>query len=205
MLVFIEKKLVLYAMPKTGSTALHSALAPYADIVFRNKLKHMKISKAHRHLPQNLLSKDTGLTHFVIMREPMDWIGSWYRYRSRDALREDEKSTAKLSFDQFIDAYLSEKRPAYAQVGQQSQFLRIPDAFQGRRLIAAYERMDEITDALKSFLGFEFALEWQNESPIVDLSLSAEREARLRQFFAPDFALHHQALSASSVTISDES
>ena len=45
MLVFWNKKLVFLSVPKTGTTAIEAALAPFADIVVSNppELKHAPI------------------------------------------------------------------------------------------------------------------------------------------------------------------
>ena len=59
----------------------------------------------------------------AVMREPVDWLGSWYRYRSRPQLDGKANSTRKISFDAFVDAWLSPDQPSFAQVGSQANFL----------------------------------------------------------------------------------
>ena len=40
----------------------------------------------------------------ALMREPVDWLGSWYRYRQRDGMARPQNSTREISFDAFVRA-----------------------------------------------------------------------------------------------------
>ena len=57
------------------------------------------------------------------LREPVSWLGSWYRYRQRDFLDGKPVSTRGISFDAFVQGYLQGKRPDFANVGSQATFL----------------------------------------------------------------------------------
>jgi hypothetical protein len=86
MLVFWKAKLVLLAVPKTGTTALEAAFGPWADGAFLNppRLKHMTLRRYRRQLAPILEQEDgPPLEVMAVMREPVDWLSSWYRYRSR--------------------------------------------------------------------------------------------------------------------------
>jgi hypothetical protein len=52
MLVFWKARLVLLAVPKTGTTALEAAFGPLADMAFLNppRLKHMTLRRYRRQL-----------------------------------------------------------------------------------------------------------------------------------------------------------
>lgn len=58
---------------------------PYSDIIYDGSpaTKHMTLSAArHRH-PDLFGSKENGgYFRFGVMRDPLDWIASWFRYRS---------------------------------------------------------------------------------------------------------------------------
>jgi len=87
MLVFIAQKLVFLAMPKTGTTAIETAMDPWADAVFRTPsgLKHTNIQRFNRFYRKPFESHANGDIETVcVVREPVDWLGSWYRYRSRE-------------------------------------------------------------------------------------------------------------------------
>ena len=83
MLVFPDARIVLLAVPKTGTTALAAAFGPHAGVVLRQPpaLKHQGLRKFDRTL-RPLLERVTGGARFetvAVVREPVDWLGSWYR------------------------------------------------------------------------------------------------------------------------------
>ena len=90
MIVFMKEKLVILSAPKTGTTSLQVALEPHAFIMFRDPLgvKHVNLGKYQRQI-RDLLENlaDGPLETFGIVRQPLDWMGSWYRYRQRDQLK----------------------------------------------------------------------------------------------------------------------
>jgi hypothetical protein len=108
MLVFWKAKLVLLAVPKTGTTALEAAFGPWADGAFFNppRLKHMTLRRYRRQLAPILAQDGPPLEVMAVMREPVDWLSSWYRYRTRPELGTRPQSTAGLSFGDFALAWL---------------------------------------------------------------------------------------------------
>ena len=123
MLVFYKERLAFLAVPKTGSTAYHSALSDRADIVVSDPpdLKHAPVRRYDRFF-QNIFRKmyDTELEIMAVVREPIDWLGSWYKFRSRQDRIGHPHSTRDLSFDEFVQAYMQNPRPEFADVGSQS-------------------------------------------------------------------------------------
>ena len=127
MLVFWKEKLVILAVPKTGTTALAKALGSSADIVINDppELKHAPLYRYNRFF-RPMFEKACKQEHMdvmAIMREPVSWLGSWYRYRQRGFLDGKPTSTRGISFDEFVQAYLSDDRPPFANVGSQAKFL----------------------------------------------------------------------------------
>ncbi|GLQ34415.1 gamma-glutamyl kinase [Amylibacter marinus] len=195
MLIFLQKKLVLFATPKTGSTALHTALAGKSDILFKNApaAKHIspqRYSKTMQPLVEDL-AKGTCET-LAVIREPLDWLGSWYRYRSRAALSGHQNSTADISYDQFVADYLSDKRPPHAAVGSQANFLSCTPDYLWR-----YDCMNSLSIFLSLRLEHRFDLQQMNVSPIKTLRLSPNNTAALRDYFKPDLDLYETAISDS--------
>ena len=95
MLVSLKHKLVLLAMPKCASTALEAALAPHVDVVIsRNPAaKHTPFRKYDRFLRRYFETYTEGPLEVVsLFREPVDWLRSWWRYRSRDGLADPSRS-----------------------------------------------------------------------------------------------------------------
>ena len=82
MLVFWEQKLAILATPKTGSTAIEAALDSLASISIQRPpvLKHTNVQRYHRFLgPYFEAASGDRFTVVALMREPRDWLGSWYR------------------------------------------------------------------------------------------------------------------------------
>ena len=190
MLVFWKENLVLLAVPKTGSTALEAALAPRASMVLRDppQLKHAPCYRYKRFL-RPFFVQAGGQTPEVmaIVRHPVDWLGSWYRYRSRDDLNGHENSTRGVSFDEFVLEYCKGSPAAFAQVGSQEKFLRINDGDIGADHLFRYEAWDKITAFLEGRLAINLTLQRKNVSPAMDLRLSDDVLARLHHKRAGEF------------------
>lgn len=192
MLVFWQAKLVLLAVPKTGTTALETALQSHASaaILSPPAQKHTPARRYKRQLaPFFEENGRRSLETVALVREPVAWLSSWYRYRRRDALIGHPNSTLDLSFDQFIAAWLQDKPPQYARVGRQSRFVSGSD---GNRLVDhlfAYENMKQAIAFLENRIGVVITPPHVNVSPVEDVNLSTEMRRRLEQQAQEEFAL----------------
>ena len=84
MLVFSEQNLVFLAVPKTGTTAIEMALRPKADVIFAKQRKHTTALRFRTKIGPFLRNAyDMNPKPFAIMRDPIDQIASWYRYRQK--------------------------------------------------------------------------------------------------------------------------
>lgn len=191
MLVFWEQRLAFLATPKTGSTAIAAALESLAAVSIQRPplLKHTTVHRYRRFIGPFLeaASKDT-FTLVALMREPTDWLGSWYRFRQREET-EVVKSTRDISFDDFVRAWCQESRPDFADVGSQAKFLR-PRQGVGVDRLFRYETIDTFVQFLEDRLGCEVILPRLNVSPAGATNLSPATESLLREFAAEDFALY---------------
>ena len=196
MLVFWKEKLVLLAVPKTGTTSLEQALAPRSDMVIRNppELKHANYARYQRWI-EPFLEKAGGppLETLAVVRHPIDWLGSWYRYRHRDALVGRPNSTRDMSFDTFVNDYCRGKQPPHAHVGSQAKFVSNSDGARGVDHLFRYEEPDRLSAFVESRLGYRPDAERANVSPTVDLVLSPGVEAKLRRKRPEEFDLWEQA------------
>ena len=191
MLVFWRQGLVFLATPKTASTAIETALSPLAAVVVMRppQLKHTNAQKYQRHVAPFLGdAKGTAFVTTALMREPLDWLGSWYRYRQREG-EVAEKSTRSLSFDDFIRAYCQDEQPEFAKVGAQATFLT-PDGFRPVDHIFRYEDMGIFVRFLEKRLNTRIILPQVNLSPPGALDLSPAVRAQLLRHRAADFALY---------------
>jgi hypothetical protein len=191
MLVFWEQRLAFLATPKTGSTAIAAALESLAAVSVQRPplLKHTTVHRYRRFIGPFLEAASKGDFLLVaLMREPKDWLGSWYRFRQREET-DAGKSTKDISFDDFVQAWCQEERPDFADVGSQGKFLR-PRQGVGVDRLFRYEDIGTFVQFLEERLGCEIILPRLNVSPPGAMELSAATEARLRQFAVEDYALY---------------
>jgi hypothetical protein len=192
MLLFWHAKLVLLAVPKTGTTALEAALLAHADTAILNppEQKHLTARRWRNHLAPFFETR--GARRFetmAIIREPRDWLGSWYRYRARPEIAGSPTATGTMDFAQFVTGWLSDPEPEYARVGRQSRFV---SNAQGKVIVDhlfRYEDMPQAVDFLEARLGVRLALGRHNLSPKADLTLPPALAARLQKEAAADFTL----------------
>lgn len=199
MLVFYKAKLAFLSVPKTGTTAYEAALRDYADLVISEPpmLKHAPVYRYNRFVrPMFLKVCDTELEVMAVMREPISWLGSWWRYRQRPFMQGKPNSTEGISFDDFVLAYMKGKKPAFADVGSQFKFLESQPNGTGVTHLFRYEEQDRLQTFLTERLGVEFELERANVSPALPVNLSADVEQRFRRKFAEEFDLYDSIPSA---------
>lgn len=193
MLVFSKHKLVFLSVPKTGTTAWQAALAPYASMIVSDppELKHAPVFRYNRFFrPAIEKFIGEGLHVVAVMREPIDWLGSWYRYRQRPFLTGKPTSTQNLSFNDFVQGYLQTKQPVYANVGSQSKFLEPQRNGTAATHLFRYDDQSGLTAYLESRLNITVQTERVNASRAERLPLRRETETVLRRIYAPDFNLY---------------
>ena len=191
MLVFWDARLAFLATPKTGSTAIAAALESLAAVSIQRPpvLKHTTVHRFRRFVgPYLQAASKADWTLVALMREPRDWLSSWYRFRQREEI-ETSRSTRAMSFDDFVRGWCSDPRPDFADVGSQGRFLR-PRQGQGVDRLFRYEEIDTFVHFLEERLGCEIILPRLNVSPPGLTELSPQTEALLREAAAEDFALY---------------
>lgn len=192
MLVFSKARLVLLSVPKTGTTAYQSALAPHAAMVVSDppELKHAPVFRYNRFF-RPALEKFIGtpLDVVAVMREPVDWLGSWYRYRRRPFAKGQRTSTHDVTFDAFVEAYTRGDKPAFANVGSQAKFLEPQKNGTAVTHLFRYEDQDGLRGFLSSRLGVDIEPRPENASPVMALDLSPETLAKLHRKCADEFTL----------------
>jgi len=192
MLVFWKQRIVLLAVPKTGTTALEQALLPHASAAILDP-------PGQKHVPalqyRNRLSKffeqrgKHPMDVLAVMREPVDWLGSWYRYRSRPQLEGKPNSTAGKSFDAFVDAWLQPNRPGFADVGSQATFLCDDKGNLAVDRLFRYDRIEELVGFMEAKLDTRLDIPRANVSPKGQAVLSPDMLSRLTREAPAEFAL----------------
>ncbi|MFT6447405.1 MAG: hypothetical protein ACJA1J_003676, partial [Sulfitobacter pontiacus] len=99
-------------------------------------------------------------------------------------------ATFDVSFDEFILAYMKGKKPGFADVGSQLNFMAAQPNGTGITHYFRYENQDRLKDFLEQRLDVTLDLKQENVSPQMDLHLSPEIEQRFKRKFADEFALY---------------
>ena len=203
MLFLNRARLVILSQPKTGTTALENALTPRSSISISKppELKHMSYRGFMAYMAP-MIEAHTGMKRsdyevVSVMREPLDWLGSWYRYRTRDELRKPDNPravnyTGNMSFDQFVRDVCepAEQQPAHAQIKTPSWVALSGTGVVGVDRLYPYEDLSELYQLIIDRTGKPIEAKIANVSPEMPLSLSDEGKAMIRQTFAFEFDLH---------------
>lgn len=193
MLVFSKAKLVFLSVPKTGTTAYEDALAPQASLVVRDppELKHAPVFRYNRFFrPALERFIGEGLDVLAVMREPVDWLGSWYRYRQRPFMKGQPNGTHDIGFDEFVMAYTQAEKPAFANVGSQAKFLETTKNGTAVTHLFRYDDQAGLLTFLQDRLDTEIETQRMNASPPMALNLATEVDALLRRKCAHEFTLY---------------
>ncbi|MCB5197709.1 sulfotransferase family protein [Loktanella sp. TSTF-M6] len=196
MLVFWKQNLVFLAVPKTGTTAIEGALAPKAAMVMRDppQIKHAPVYRYRRFFkPLFVQAGGKEPEIMAVVRDPVDWLGSWYRYRSRDDLIGHPNSTRDISFDDFVLEYCKGKPADFANVGSQAKFVLDGDGNMGIDHLFRYEDQSLLIAFLEARLDVTLDLKRLNVSPSKPTPLSPAVAARLREKRSIEFEVWDMA------------
>lgn len=193
MLISIEKRFFFVANTKTASTSIEHALLPYADI-YRGGTparKHTPMSLAIRSYP--FLFEQPGYEtgtffRFGVMREPIEWISSWFRYRKGN------KTDAPLPADMDFAAFWKARDWNIQRVNgkpnlQSDMFCNTGGAMLVDMVIPYHELTDKFA-AICRALKIPAPLPHKNVSALRESSaIPPALEAELRAHYASDYAL----------------
>lgn len=204
MLIFSAQSLAFIAVPKTGTTAIETALRPKADIIFTRHRKHMTAQRFHRRVAP-FLAETYGLypERMAVIRDPEEQIRSWYRYRAGKRQKGSEKSTVSLCFDAFVRDVISEDPPPHAGIGSQWGMLTSGSGELLVHHLFAYETQPVFRAFLSDRFGEEIALKSRNVSPSVEAPLEPATRKALRAARAREFALYERVRAAGGHLVTE--
>jgi hypothetical protein len=164
-------------------------------------IKHTTYAGFQRFLQPFLNSKGFPRESYEVVcvfREPIDWLSSWWRYRSREKLANplDPKHrnyAGDVSFEHFARAYM-EGSERFAKVGRPSKFVQPRQGEAEMDRIFRYDRLELLVEFLCEKVGEEVEVGSANTSPERKFSLSEECEIELREFFAPEYRVYERAI-----------
>ena len=192
MLISTEKKFIFVANSKTASTSIELALKPHALA-----LPQETPAKKHRFLetiladhPRIVASLPGGAAAFFkfgVMRDPIDWITSWFRYRQGNKV--DAPLPPELSFEDFwaLDDWTKWLKPGRKRL--QKDFFHAADGRLLADYVVPYAEIDRHFPLICDRLGIAAKLDRVNVSRIASgVTLSPALEAELRDFYREDYA-----------------
>ncbi len=188
MLISLKDNFVFFCTPKCASNSVEAMLKPHTQIHLLGTpaVRHINVRDFNSLLEPFLKSvaPEQRFERVAIIREPISWLYSWYRFRSRSALREAQSanSTAHITFAEFVDAFLSEDQPEFARLDSQLRFLTDESGSPGVDYLFAFEKLDELTVFFSKRIGKTLSLSANNVSPSkVYKSNLTERLASLKR------------------------
>jgi hypothetical protein len=191
---------VFLAIPKTASSAIESAFRPYAQLAPQGSpaIKHTKYAEFQHFLEPFLAAKGFPRDSYEVVcvfREPIDWLSSSWRYRSRGKLADPSspkhhRYTGHISFEQFVRAYMKRSN----RVGRPSKFVRARRGQAEVDRVFRYDRLDLLVDFLCEKVGEDVEVGIENVSPKRSFSLSTECERELREYFKPEYRIYQRAV-----------
>ncbi|MEP1470090.1 MAG: sulfotransferase family 2 domain-containing protein [Halieaceae bacterium] len=200
-------------VPKCASSSIESVLDPFSEVRFGGNphLKHMNAKELNTVILSHIQSKipDTKVEIFCVMRNPTDWVFSWYRFRKRDVLKNPNHPgaanyTGNITFNEFVSAYLNkDNRPSFADITTQRNFFLMPDTSLGVDYVFSMDRLDMVEEFISKKIGREIKLPVRNVSAESSYTLDKNLEERLYDFLRLDYDIFKQ-VSISGVLRKDE-
>ncbi len=183
-------------MPKCASTSIEKALEPYSQLSTNSHtgLKHTNYRKYRKYI-QPFINQG-GIEVVCLMREPISWLHSWYRFRTREAIanpqhRNHNSYCGHITFQKWVEEYLSETPLKYAKVGIQKSFLVNSKAEIGVDKIFKYENLEGIVNYFEKKIGKKLSIPTMNTSPEISYILDKDTEKRLKEFLKDDYEIYN--------------
>jgi len=196
MMAVPESGFVFLSTTKTGSTAIENVFAPHAQLLARRpaSLKHVN-ARAFLYSFAPLLNNHgyprESYELVCVIREPVDWVASWWRYRSRKEAIGKPSYTGNLSFDEFAEQVISGE----VKLGDMQAFVIAKDGSRAVSTMFRYDRLDGAAAWMAERIGIQKPqLHPANVSPDRRTVISPGTRARLEEHLADHAALYDAAI-----------
>ncbi len=193
MIINFKARLAFIAQTKCGSTSIENALRWHANIAFtgHHKVTHITTFNYRRFVQPYLnFIDEKGVETSCLFRNPTDWLASWWKYHSREAVAGTAMDTSHMSFEEYVIEFLEGSDKPCFNVGRQSDMLTGPVRPIAIDHLYRYEDMDQFIALWEERLKRSLNIERHNVSP--DRSgpdLSAATRGRLEQALADQFEI----------------
>lgn len=191
MLIGVKKRFVFIANSKTASTSIEAMLTPFAEInrIGSPKRKHISWQQCREEYGfvfDNPLYAPETFFRFGVIREPAEWIRSWYNYRFTQGASVAARFKNERSFEEFwaSDDWVKRK-------SQQSKFIDA-DGISRFDLIIPLERLSEALPLVQGTLDIPASpLPRENKSKfsLSRKDIHHELIAEINDYYAADYAL----------------
>ncbi len=183
---------VVLAVPKSGSTALEAAFAKHAQLVTSGppSLKHVTAREFEERFVPLLADHGYARSDYevtALLREPVSWLASWWRYRSRPGIAGKRTYVGDLGFDEFVGRVVSGE----IRLRPQTDYVTGED---GRLAVDRLWRYDDLQTAfewMRAQVGKKkVRLPQRNVSPPREHEVSASTRALIEEAYAADLTLY---------------
>ncbi|GAA1905021.1 hypothetical protein GCM10009737_02210 [Nocardioides lentus] len=183
---------VWLSMPKCASTAVEEVLEPHARVILRGEFKHTNYTAFTQRIEPVLAGGGHRRESYEVVclfREPVGWLESWWRYRSRPELKEGPKAhnyTGDMSFTEFVDRYV-ERHPSLLGIGRPARFCSLQAERVGVDRVLRYESTDVWQGWLTEKVGQDLGFRQTNVSAKRPAELDPGVRRRAVDFFGPEY------------------
>ncbi len=148
-------------VPKCASTSVEAYIRKSCNIICSGEppLKHLSYREYEQGLMPLLAQKGFGdIRMFAVLRQPVDWVRSWYTFRARKVLTDPahphhRNYTGDIGFEQFVEAVVSDRPASYARIRSQWHYLQNGAGELGVTTLFAVDNVAEKLPAFMAELG----------------------------------------------------
>lgn len=204
----IKKGIGFICIPKCGSTTVERFMRPGCDFSLSGnpQLKHIRYEQVQENIWPLLAQLRLQIPYmFAIVREPISWVESWYRFRARDELAplehpQHRNFSGHLSFPEYVESVLLPKSPSFARIHSQFYYLRNKDGEVGVDKIIPLEYLNTEVPALLAHHNIQVTKprDRRNVSEVREVAaLPDNLKARLLAHLEEDVSLYKASLRSS--------
>ncbi len=202
MLVSTRYKFVFLSNRKCASSSLVRSLSPFCDIVMEHdhRLRHTSYSEFQRHILPFLVEKIGPEAEeydvYCLFREPVDWLYSWYRFRTRKGISPEVvpdhwEYTGNMSWGSFLGEALKPKAAQFAKFGgRQHMFVEGVNGSTKGLTLFRYDDFADFLNHMAEKIGEELEVVNFNVSPELAEGPCEEDYQRCRIALAADYRIY---------------